>query len=390
MDKIKRDSSIYHKFIDYLYEESLENKNHIKISYDDNFYRDNCSFYLVLYDMVYIYYTDTIYVVNSLKYLNFGNEMTFTHSHSILFNFLIEKNFSTYLHYQTKLASKNGTFYNISIINEEGEEIINDTFNSVSGYIEIEPNVKYYAHINLFEIDTGYFSRTFSLNYEKYKNNILVEDEDRISRTIISAQNFTLFKSISNLIVNESIIFSGSFFGYYPNHEFYIKIYESDDFESLVDSFPIDKKDFDSKIEVKEQYDDFGSRFNKVNESQKGVLFGIFVGEEYSVYKRDPRIYFRIYKAQPKSDEEDSSSEDDTDNTDNKKESSLSTGWIVFIVIISVIIVGIIIIILVYLYHAKKRNNYQLKNDADSAFVNNNNDIYYNKIESNEEKAYYE
>ena len=212
MDKIKRDSSIYHKFIDYLYEESLENKNHIKISYDDNFYRDNCSFYLVLYDMVYIYYTDTIYVVNSLKYLNFGNEMTFTHSHSILFNFLIEKNFSTYLHYQTKLASKNGTFYNISIINEEGEEIINDTFNSVSGYIEIEPNVKYYAHINLFEIDTGYFSRTFSLNYEKYKNNILVEDEDRISRTIISAQNFTLFKSISNLIVNESIIFSGSFF----------------------------------------------------------------------------------------------------------------------------------------------------------------------------------
>jgi len=154
LDKIKRDSSIYHKFIDYLYEESLENKNHIKISYDDNFYRDNCSFYLVLYDMVYIYYTDTIYVVNSLKYLNFGNEMTFTHSHSILFNFLIEKNFSTYLHYQTKLSSKNGTFYNISIINEEGEEIINDTFNSVSGYIEIEPNVKYYAHINLFEIDT--------------------------------------------------------------------------------------------------------------------------------------------------------------------------------------------------------------------------------------------
>ena len=58
--------------------------------------------------------------------------------------------------------------------------------------------------------------------------------------------------------------------------------------------------------------------------------------------------------------------------------------------IISVIIVGIIIIILVYLYHAKKRNNYQLKNDADSAFVNNKNDIYYNKIESNEEKAYYE
>ena len=105
LDRIKRDSSsIYHEFIDYLYETSLDNKNHIKISYDDDFYRDNCTFYLVLYDILYIY-SDTIYVVNSLKYLNFGDEITFTHSHSILFNFLIEKNFSTYLHYQTKLAS---------------------------------------------------------------------------------------------------------------------------------------------------------------------------------------------------------------------------------------------------------------------------------------------
>ena len=228
------------------------------------------------------------------------------------------------------------------------------------------------------------------MNYEQYKNNILVRDEKSISRTIISAQNYNFFKSLLNLTINESIIFSGSYYGLYLKNEFYIKIYESDDFESLVDSFPIDKDDYDSKIEAKEDYDHFGYELKKVNESQKGVLFGIFVDGEHSFSRRDPKIYFSIYKEQPKSDEEDPTSEDDTDNTDNKKESSLSTGWIIFIVIISVVIVGIVIIILVHLYHAKKRNIYQLKNDVNSTFVNNKNDIYYNKIKSNDEKAYYE
>ena len=245
LDKIQRDSSIDHKFINYLYETSLKNKKQIKISYDDDFYRDNCTFYLVLYDKLYgLHNKDTIYVVNSLKYLDFGDEITFTHSDSILFNFLIEKNFSTYLHYQTKLASRNGTFYNISIIDEEGEELINGRFNSLSGYIKIEPYVRYYAHINFLE-DINFNSKTFSLNYEKYKNNILIKDENEIDRTVISAQNYTFFKSISNLTINESIIFKCYFSGHFPEIEFYLKIYDSDDFESLVDSFPADKTGFD-------------------------------------------------------------------------------------------------------------------------------------------------
>ena len=389
LDKIQRDSSIDHKFINYLYETSLKNKKQIKISYDDDFYRDNCTFYLVLYDKLYgIYNKDTIYVVNSLKYLDFGDEITFTHSDSILFNFLIEKNFSTYLHYQTKLAGRNGTFYDISILDEEGEELINGRFNSLSGYIKIEPYVRYYAHINFLE-DINFNSKTFSLNYEKYKNNILIQDENEIDRTVISAQNYTFFKSISNLTINESIILKCYFSGHFPEHEFYLKIYDSDDFESLVDSFPTDKTGFDYKLELEEKYSVFEYKFKKLNESQIALLFGVFVGEEYSL-KREPKIYLRVYKPEPKSDEEDSDSGDVTDSTDNKNGLSLSIGWIIFIVVISVIIVGSVIAILIYLYHAKKRNNYQLKNDVNSSIINNENDVCYNKVESDEEKAYYE
>ena len=140
---------------------------------------------------------------------------------------------------------------------------------------------------------------------------------------------------------------------------------------------------------MEEKYSVFEYKFKKLNESQIALLFGVFVGEEYSL-KREPKIYLRVYKQEPKSDEEDSDSGDVTDSTDNKNGLSLSIGWIIFIVVISVIIVGSVIAILIYLYHAKKRNNYQLKNDVNSSIINNENDVCYNKVESDEEKAYYE
>ena len=140
---------------------------------------------------------------------------------------------------------------------------------------------------------------------------------------------------------------------------------------------------------MEEKYSVFEYKFKKLNESQIALLFGVFVGEEYSL-KREPKIYLRVYKHEPKSDEEDSDSGDVTDSTDNKNGLSLSIGWIIFIVVISVIIVGSVIVIFFYLYNAKKRNNYQLKNDVNSSIINNENDVCYNKVESDEEKAYYE
>jgi hypothetical protein len=171
LDKIKINGS---KFENYLFEMSLDTKDYIKISYDDDFYKDNCIFYIVLYDSSRTY-NDTIYVVNSLKYLNFDNEITFGNDFPISFNFLIQKDFQTYLHYQIKKVAIIYSSIYINITNEKGEVLVNKNFDSVSDYIKIEPNVKYYAHIRISKnILTELTSGTFCLKYEKYKNNMSI------------------------------------------------------------------------------------------------------------------------------------------------------------------------------------------------------------------------
>ena len=67
-DKIKMKDG---EFINYLNKTSLANTKYFRINYDDYFYRDNCIFYIVLYDNS-PKYDDNIKVVNSLKYLDFG------------------------------------------------------------------------------------------------------------------------------------------------------------------------------------------------------------------------------------------------------------------------------------------------------------------------------
>ena len=64
-------------FEDYLNKTTLDSTKCIRIFNDDAFYRDNCTYYIVLYDISQKY-QDSIYVVNSLKYLDFGNEIKFS------------------------------------------------------------------------------------------------------------------------------------------------------------------------------------------------------------------------------------------------------------------------------------------------------------------------
>ena len=110
------------------------------------------------------------------------------------FNFLIEKDSLTYLHYQTsEIPSVFYIPYNLNIINEKGEKFIDSNCNSISDYIKIEPNIKYFVHIRIFSPrDYSYLSRSFSLNYDKYKNNILIKDYTEIKRTVLYPQNFTI------------------------------------------------------------------------------------------------------------------------------------------------------------------------------------------------------
>ena len=369
MDKIKINGS---KFDDYLFETSLDTKDCLKISYDDDFYKDNCIFYIVLYDSSRTY-NDIIYVVNSLKYLNFDNEITFGSHFPISLNFLIQKDFPTYLHYQTRNGNFIPSYIYINITNEEGEELVNKNFDSVSDYIKIEPNVKYYAHIRISKnILTDLASGAFCLNYEKYKNNILVKDENEVKRLILSPQNYTFFKNISNIAVKESIIVNGLYNGNYGRHYIYFKKYKSDDFESLVDSFPTNKEGFDGVLGQGEGFNNFSYDIKKENDSQKGILIGFFI-ENSNTYMPlgSGNVSLNIYKIINDDDENPNS---EVIKPDTIKKSSLSIGWILFIVIMSLIIVAIVIWV-IYERVKKRKKIIQnlLQNDMNNTYYNYNN-----------------
>ena len=396
-----------HKNDDNKFDGCLDKSNtnlNTEISYNSSFYRDNCSYYLVLYDSN-SYYKGSILVVNSLKYINLDNDIEIIYKFNISLHFLIEKNESTYLHYQTKFESFVGTVYNISIINEKGEILLNKSFSTTSGYIEIQPNIKYYAHI-LTSDTLSTINRIISLNYEKYKNNILIKDENEINKTVLSSQNYTFFKDISNIETNESIILTIS---YDPlsDYEFYVKFYNSSNFESLVDSFPIDKKDFDYKLEMKGGY--LKTEIKKLNETYRGILIGFFYDGSFIYRSCINKIHLRLFKAEQKSDEDDTNQNNAgyTDGRSGNKNSNLSVGWIIFIVMMSIIIV--VIIVWAIIMHLNKKRNIQLQNELMNNYYyynnndnqipdktdvvgttcgNNVNDNYYKKIQKNVENPY--
>jgi len=397
LDKIKINGS---KFEDYLLETSLDSKDYIKISYDDDYYKDNCIFYIVLYEPSRTY-NDTIYVANSLKYLNFDNEIIFSSDFPISFNFLIQKDFQTYLHYQNHKILLVYSYIYINITNEKGEVLVDKNFDSVSDYIKIEPNVKYYAHIRISrDTLTDLTYGAFCLNYEKYKNNILVKDENEVKRLILSPQSYTFFKNISNVTVKESIRVNCFYNGNFGKYYIYYKKYKSDDFESLVDSFPTDKVGFDGLLGYEQGFTKFSNYIKKENDSQKGILIGFFI-ESARTYLPlgSGNVSLNMYK--------DIIEDDEKPVIRPETKSSLSIGWIIFIVISSVIIVTLVICAIMEKLKKRGRNNLipndmnndyydydniELKNPGGDNYnpipANNDNDKYNNKIEPNDESTH--
>ena len=93
---------------------------------------------IILFYMIFHKNIKIIYVINSLKYLDFDNEIKFSCDFGISFNFLIEKDSLTYLHYQTsEIPSVFYIPYNLNIINEKGEKFIDSNCNSISDYIKL-------------------------------------------------------------------------------------------------------------------------------------------------------------------------------------------------------------------------------------------------------------
>ena len=183
-----------------------------------------------------------------------------------------------YLHYQgkgdgTHLPSANNF---IRIKSEKDETFIDKVCYGVSGYVKLEPNVKYYIELTLYAKSYSY-SPEFMVSIDNFRNNILMKEGEEIQRYILSPQSISFFKNISNLLFNETLIFDFdvSKSSYHYDY-FYIKFYESDNFEQLEEKFPSKEEGFDSCIRQLSNGGKFTYELHRKYNSQKGVLFGVF------------------------------------------------------------------------------------------------------------------
>ena len=117
----------------------------------------------------------------------------------------------------------------------------------------------------------------FMLSIDDFRNNILMKEDEEIQRYILSPQSVSFFKNISNLFFNETLIFDFDVSrSSYHDDYFYIKFYESDNFEQLEEQFPSKEEDFGSYIGKLSNGGNFKYELNRKYNSQKGVLFGVF------------------------------------------------------------------------------------------------------------------
>ena len=230
-----------------------------------------------------------------------------------------------------------------------------------------------------------------------------------IKRAVFYPQNYTFFKSISDLKVNESIIISGYSGTYSTSRDLRVKIYTRDDFESLIDSFPKEKNGYYYRL-IQESESIFSYKIKKEYKEQKSILLGFFIDKKDSYTPLDDEIRLKIYKKEEKSDDSDIKSVEKKKNTYTRISSS--TVWII---IVSVIVTFTIIVIFIYTFvkrmnKIKRRRQNQLykENNVGNNYVNynnvtpnsaindynnstpenNNNDAYYNKIVPNDGNEY--
>ena len=420
LDKINQTES---GFVNYLKETTLKGIKCLKISYEEPFYKDNSIYYIVLYDISQ-QYSDYVYVVNSLKDLTFGNEFSYklNCTEELIFNFMIQKSTSTYLHYQTVETVTTMYFYRnyyIKIINDKGEALFAKNGGGISGYVKIEPNRKYYAQISIKQntiTSSSLLNKPeFLLNYEEYNENILLQGNSEIRKRILCSQHFNFFKDISDLSTYESITFKGttdtSYI--YQKISFYFQFYESNNFSSLINSFPSNKDGFDNQIKT-DSIGSFNLKVKKQYASQKGLLFGVFI-EAKDGMELHPQ-YLTI-KAEKSNGKEEGGKEERGGITDigvkDSSHSESSTSVVLISIVGFVIFVIIVSICIYWCNYANKRNrsnyvqpqqNYQdnqypsptpnnnyINNDYNSG-VNHNTGTdynnYYNKVETKNEAVY--
>ena len=86
-----------------------------------------------------------------MNYFPLENELSYNMPLDIqlLFNFIVQKNSPIYLHYQGKgiHTMLHEYAYYFRIKSEKDETFIDEQTAGLSGYIKIEPNIKYYVQI---------------------------------------------------------------------------------------------------------------------------------------------------------------------------------------------------------------------------------------------------
>ena len=156
LDKITRGDI---GFINHVYETTLKQTKYFEISSEASYYKDKHIYYIVLYDIATTY-SDAIYVLNSLNYLPFGEEISYKTYFNLDLNFyfIIQKSYSTYLHYQTNAISGHSSdTYDLKIINNNGDILVEQNKVGFNGYLKIESNVKYFVHMLILAIILNLF-----------------------------------------------------------------------------------------------------------------------------------------------------------------------------------------------------------------------------------------
>ena len=140
---------------------------------------------------------------------------------------------------------------------------------------------------------------------------------------MVLVQHLTYFKNISELSINETMYFK---FRVLPTEDhvekFFIKFYESDNFEKLETSFASKKEDCDKEIGSLSNGGIFKYELKKKYKSQKGVLFGVFFERSWTNYYsiKPTSIYASVYDKEEEPEPEQKEDKNQNKTSDNPDE----------------------------------------------------------------------
>ena len=328
-------------FNNYIYQTTLKETQYFEINSVNIFFKENITYYILLYD-IYDSYEDYIYVVNTLDFFPLYDFDIIYYVQKIdkqlNFNFIIPKHSYGYLHYQSRKDPFNvlgsSSYYYFKIVDGNGTIYIDSQINGVADYIKLDSNLEYYIQIAIIRSRYYYIKpSSFMLSFTSYGENFWLQDDD-IYLEALSPQHYSFFKNISDLKISDKILFNGDAKrGDFGECYYYIKYYDSDNFERLIDIFPKRREDFDSQISASKYCGNFNFEIQKKNIFQKGILIGIFLDSPYEMYEMDP-ISLTIYgdsknnKKEEEENQEKDEKSDDKDYSKNDNKSNYTWLWV--------------------------------------------------------------